>query len=670
MQRMMRNLAVCIISGWLAGAPVWAITEYGSTPVPGTGTSFSSAPTLQEPAGYTTVTTDGGWSYEGDWIASPPSNTGAFLGTPIAPQWFATVSHVGGAVGNSFLYHGTYYQVIAKSPVIAPDTNGQGIQLWEVAGTFPTFAPMWNTNVDGLENGLDAVIIGRGTDKGDPVSADDPPNYTQQAGWQWGAYSGTQRWGQNVVSRISGSGQASVYLQISFNAPGTGDNTSNGGNEGMITDHDSGGGMFIYSPASNEWKLAGLNEGLTSGPYSLTAGGPTFFGALYDTRGLYANGSSTPITGAQPVGATAVDDEIGSVPALRAMSAAMLGSATVWTSSASGNWSSSPNWWSTNWFNDPSNMSPNAAGQAVILGSAITAPTTITLNSPATIGALTFDNANAYTVAGASMLTFSPSSGSSSLAVNSGSHTISAPVRFNASTTITVAPNSSLTISGPSSSASGVTLTSNGPGLFQTKTLRADNVSISAGTTQILPNGTASALSTVKTLSISNGATLDLTNNDMVIDWSSTDPTTAIGALLKNSYDGGKWDLPGLNSSAAAGNPLVTLGYADNSILKAGTFDGQSVDQTSTLVKYTYVGDANLDGVVNAADLALMSSGGTTWMQGDFNYDGVVNADDYAMFALSLAAQGAPITPAPEPTGAAIILTAMGLGLFHRRRHL
>ena len=56
------------------------------------------------------------------------------------------------------------------------------------------------------------------------------------------------------------------------------------------------------------------------------------------------------------------------------------------------------------------------------------------------------------------------------------------------------------------------------------------------------------------------------------------------------------------------------------------TFGGVAVDNTSVLIRYTWVGDANLDGVVNSADLAMISSNGSTWSTGDFNYDGVVNA--------------------------------------------
>jgi hypothetical protein len=51
------------------------------------------------------------------------------------------------------------------------------------------------------------------------------------------------------------------------------------------------------------------------------------------------------------------------------------------------------------------------------------------------------------------------------------------------------------------------------------------------------------------------------------------------------------------------------------------------------LVKYTWDGDANLDGVVNADDYFQIDSGYITqakgYQNGDFNYDDIINADDY-----------------------------------------
>ena len=114
-----------------------------------------------------------------------------------------------------------------------------------------------------------------------------------------------------------------------------------------------------------------------------------------------------------------------------------------------------------------------------------------------------------------------------------------------------------------------------------------------------------------------------MTNTQLFI---ASTPATMIRSYLAEGYDGSHWDLPGLTSSTAASHAGTSLGYAAIS--------------SGTEVKYTWLGDANLDGVVNTADLSAMSPTGTTWAAGDFNYDGVVNADDYTLFMLGSAESG------------------------------
>jgi hypothetical protein len=61
------------------------------------------------------------------------------------------------------------------------------------------------------------------------------------------------------------------------------------------------------------------------------------------------------------------------------------------------------------------------------------------------------------------------------------------------------------------------------------------------------------------------------------------------------------------------------------------------------LVKFTWYGDADLNGVVNFDDYsrtdAGFNSGGSTWFQGDFDYNGVVNFDDYSLIDLAFNTQ-------------------------------
>jgi hypothetical protein len=70
------------------------------------------------------------------------------------------------------------------------------------------------------------------------------------------------------------------------------------------------------------------------------------------------------------------------------------------------------------------------------------------------------------------------------------------------------------------------------------------------------------------------------------------------------------------------------------------------------LIKYTYFGDANLDGSVTSADYTRIDAGYlshgtlTGWANGDFNYDGVVNGSDYTLIDNAFNMQGATIATA------------------------
>jgi hypothetical protein len=181
------------------------------------------------------------------------------------------------------------------------------------------------------------------------------------------------------------------------------------------------------------------------------------------------------------------------------------------------------------------------------------------------------------------------------------------------------------------------------------------------GTTHITPNGTASGTSKLNTLDIA-GSTgnwtgkLDLANNSMVIDYTGPSPISDVQDQIKTARAGGSWSGNGITSSMAD-STTYALGYADNTVLGLSTFAGQSVDPSSVLVKYTYYGDANLDGQVDRADLAALAAhwqqlSGGVWTSGDFNYDGIVDISDLLLLARDwLAGVGSPLS---EPLGAAL----------------
>jgi len=95
-------------------------------------------------------------------------------------------------------------------------------------------------------------------------------------------------------------------------------------------------------------------------------------------------------------------------------------------------------------------------------------------------------------------------------------------------------------------------------------------------------------------------------------------------------------------------------------------FAGYHVDLNSILLKCTWDGDADLDGVVNADDYFQIDSGFITqkpgWYNGDFNYDGLVNADDYFLIDSAFLGQTGPLATKPRPVETTVAEAAEGSG--------
>jgi autotransporter-associated beta strand protein len=308
-------------------------------------------------------------------------------------------------------------------------------------------------------------------------------------------------------------------------------------------------------------------------------------------------------------------------------------------------------------FNDANNSGSNANAYNVTLNTTV-APTSIVVNNTAGNYAIS----GSGTIAGAGSLTKS----------GTGTLTLSTANTYTGGTNVTagrlvIEPTSSTTSALPAGA-----LAISGNGIVQL----ADNVT--AGTAL----GTSNV--TLTSLSLSGNGTLDIGNNRIIIDYSSpaTDPIASIAAWVKNGYYG----LPGpaiMSSDIAADNAVsgysYGIGYADGADgVVAGLPSGEIE------IMFTLLGDANLDGTVNAEDFTAFShnlgQSGMMWDDGDFNYDGTVNAADYTPFSHDLgqsavlAAQAGALELAngevsnvPEPASAAMT-TMAGLAILSRRR--
>ncbi|HXI84261.1 MAG TPA: hypothetical protein VNL17_09240 [Verrucomicrobiae bacterium] len=205
-----------------------------------------------------------GWQYEGLW----PTN-GQWLATPIAPNFFLAAIHVGGSPGDVFQLNGFFYHTVAFT-----DCPNSDLRVWQVAETFPTYAPLYTgTN----EVSQTFVVFGRGTPRGDSVTVGG-----QLKGWKWGIPDGSERWGQNTVSQTFTDPGLGDFLVAFFDRTGP-------TNECMLSNGDSSGGLFIKNGST--WELAGVNYAST-GYYSLdgtTNANTQFFGAMVDQGGLYTS---------------------------------------------------------------------------------------------------------------------------------------------------------------------------------------------------------------------------------------------------------------------------------------------------------------------------------------------------------------------------------------------
>ena len=181
--------------------------------------------------------------------------------------------------------------------------------------------------------------------------------------------------------------------------------------------------------------------------------------------------------------------------------------------------------------------------------------------------------------------------------------------------------------------------------------------------------------------------TLDLTTNGLVVYAVSGLSVSNASLWIKAAFHLGAWDGFGITSTAAATDPTfsTTVGVMDNSLFlmtdffgHTGILNGASPD---LLFRYTYYGDADLNGRVNGDDFDLFNTGffdgpgGNDWTSGDFDYSGNTNGDDFDLFQAGLAnAHGqiqppAPplIAPVPEP-GVAGLLSVGIIGALSRRQ--
>jgi hypothetical protein len=458
----------------------------------------------------------------------------------------------------------------------------------------------------------------------------------------------------------------------------------------------NGAGQAFYSNATG---TTNITTGTVTATYTLNDN----VEHLFEINGQFAPGTyALIVTG---------DSSTNAFSAVAALSYNMTqGAAPQWNVDANATYGSTGNW--------TGSAAPSGVSTVATFGNTITAARTITVASPITLGTLTFSGSNTYTLAGTGGATLTLSNGAlgpASVQVTAGNPVINMPVIAFDSTTVSTAAGTSITLQSLTNNATfsttglgtvRVASTISGPGSLsvgqgstlvvsaaassashvnvvnQTGLTVAGNFAISSSPSSALLQ---SRVTVLNSLSVTPTGFLDLGNSDLIVHSSSV---AAVQAYISSWFAGGlRTGTTGIGSSLSgtgtgmdkyAGLAVIANSNGAGGALYA-SFDGIAVSATDVLVKYTYLGDTNLDGVVDANDLANVlagQAGGLTgWVNGDTNYDGVVNAADLANVLNSLSHQygsfgnsfgGGTGGAVPEPTAA--LLSGAPLALLARRR--
>ncbi len=164
---------------------------------------------------------------------------------------------------------------------------------------------------------------------------------------------------------------------------------------------------------------------------------------------------------------------------------------------------------------------------------------------------------------------------------------------------------------------------------------------ITSGATGVLANG-GGTLQT-GTLSVASDAQLDLRNNTLIVTGGDLMEINNLVASGRNAGTSGRWSGLGITNSTAAAKPLTGLAVFS--------------DSRGVVVKYTWLGDLDGNGMVNADDYARIDAGfasrATGYGNGDIDYRGSINSDDYFYIDLGFSSQGTPLAPQAATSGTA-----------------
>jgi hypothetical protein len=338
----------------------------------------------------------------------------------------------------------------------------------------------------------------------------------------------------------------------------------------------------------------------------------------------------------------------------------------AWADNISGNWATEGNW--------TPGIPPNGANANVTIGSVITQPQTIFLNTGATVLGLKFDTTSSVAVAGVGGLTLEALSGNSSLSVLQGNHQIQTQVTLGSDTNASAASGTSVDLNGVLNLNMN-TLNISGNGQVYINNLVTGMGSIVNG--GVLGAGGSTGLA--GNLSSTGTLTIDLAGAaaNSFDAWNVTGTATLSGVLSVDTVSGftpTAGQTFTVLTAASVGAVSLTLGGPDAALF---TLIKNPTSLVLQAIGSHVAGDYNLDGAVNAADYTVwrdqLGKNVTSGTGADGDGNGVVNANDYSFWKtrfgnVSGSGSASQVGAVPEPSSVIIVVLAgLAMTLVGRR---
>ncbi len=157
-------------------------------------------------------------------------------------------------------------------------------------------------------------------------------------------------------------------------------------------------------------------------------------------------------------------------------------------------------------------------------------------------------------------------------------------------------------------------------------------LSVGAGGEADVQVGGSVVVATSNGFGLGTGGVINL-NDNALIRRSGSGTESTYRSWIGNGFNGGLWNgsSAAIRSSTAAVTPGRAIGYSTGAASGQSSIFGVPVNPSDLLIRYTVLGDTNLDGTVGFADLLALSqnySGSGFWRQGDLNYDGAIGFAD------------------------------------------